>query len=78
MSDDLVKIRVGMTSARELELEVIAEGLEEMVNLAIEDGGMLWLTDDKGHRHGIVVQRLAFFEIETDRQSFGVGFGSGD
>jgi hypothetical protein len=67
-----------MTSARELELEVIAAGLEDTVNRAIVDGGMLWLTDEKGHRHGIVVERMAFFEIETDRKSRGVGFGPGD
>lgn len=75
MDDELVKIRVGMTSARELELEVPAAGLEETVDRAIHDGGILWLTDEKGHRHGIVVERIAFFAIETDRRARGVGFG---
>lgn len=78
MSDDLVKIRVGMTSARELELEVVAAGLEETVNGAIEDGGVLWLTDEKGRRYGIVIARLAFFEIDSERKTSGVGFGPSD
>jgi hypothetical protein len=75
---ETVKVRFGMVSTRELEIEVepghdIASELEK----ALEYGTrLLWITDGRGHRHGIVMEKVAFVEIESARRR-DVGF-SGD
>ncbi len=70
------KMRIGVEGAREIEIDVddfdtAVAGLEA----GLVDGSMIWITDSKGDRHGIVGGRLAFVEIEssTDRS---IGFGS--
>jgi hypothetical protein len=69
------KMRIGIEGARELELEVAdldeaTEALEE----GLADRAIVWITDSRGDRHGVVSTRLAFVEIEeaTDRS---IGFG---
>jgi hypothetical protein len=69
------KMRIGIEGARELEVEVTdldeaTEALEE----GLAERAIVWITDSKGDRHGVVSTRLAFVEIEeeTDRS---VGFG---
>ena len=69
------KIRIGVEGARELEIEVddyekVVKDLEK----GLETGAIVWLTDSKGDRHGVVGGRLAFVEIEasSDRS---IGFG---
>ena len=69
------KMRIGVEGARELELEVddfdVAVGsLED----ALADGSIVWITDSKGDRHGVVGGRLAFVEIESSNDR-SVGFG---
>lgn len=72
------KMRIGVEGARELELEV--DDLEAAVkNLekGLGDGSMVWITDSKGDRHGIVGGRLAFVEVESsDDRSVGFGLNS--
>ena len=69
------KMRIGVEGARELEIEVddlagAVSGLEK----GLADGSLIWITDSKGDRHGIVGGRLAFVEVESsDDRS--VGFG---
>ncbi len=68
-------MRIGIEGARELEIEV--EDLDTAV-AALEAGvgeeTVVWVTDSKGDRHGIVSARMAFIEVEiaSDRS---VGFG---
>ena len=69
------KMRIGVEGARELEVEV--EDLDAAVaslEAGLSDGSLVWLTDSKGVRHGIVGGRLAFVEIE-EQADRSVGFG---
>jgi len=75
---ETIKVRFGMAATRELEIEVepghdIASEFEaSMVGAA----PILWVVDSRGHRHGIVLEKVAFVEIESARRR-DVGF-SGD
>lgn len=68
-------VRVGVKSARELELEVEDS---DAVSAAFEKAlkrkdSVLWITDVHSHRFGIAIDSIAFIEIEQplDRE---VGF----
>ncbi|MEN8040177.1 MAG: DUF3107 family protein [Actinomycetota bacterium] len=70
-------VRIGVKSARELELEVddpsaVSAAYEKALK---SKDSVLWITDTREHRFGIAIDSVAFIEIErpTDR---GVGFGS--
>ena len=67
MISETVKVRFGMTATRELEIEVepghnISSEFEDATN---EGAAILWVTDTRGHRHGIVLEKVAFIEIEA-------------
>lgn len=70
-------VRIGVKSARELELEVDdPEAVSAAFREALEgDVAVFWVTDIHDHRFGIAVDSVAFIEIEraVDR---GVGFGN--
>ena len=69
------KMRIGIEGARELELQVddLAAATADLEK-AVGTNTVVWITDDKGDRHGIVGARVAFIEVEeaSDRA---VGFG---
>jgi hypothetical protein len=74
---ETTKVRFGMSSTRELEIEVepghdIATEFETAV---VKGTQVLWIRDTRGHRHGIVVEKVAFVEIESVRRR-DVGFAS--
>ncbi len=74
------KVRIGFQGARELELDVedsasAADTVEDAVGAG---DGMVWLTDCRGHRFGLVIEKLAFIEIEGDIGRQGIGFGVSD
>ncbi len=72
---DKVKVRIGVQAARELEFEVEdAAALIADLETAIADGAMLWVTDTKGERHGLVTDRIVFLEVEKEQNGRGVGF----
>ena len=75
MSDG-VKVRFGMISARELELEVEEDtDVAGMFQRGIEaDEPVLWITDTRGHRHAVAIDKVAYLEIETEARRHGVGF----
>ena len=75
---DTYKVRVGVDSARELEIEVEdPDAISTAYEKAIESGDpVLWITDAKGHRFGVSVASVAFIEFERPEQR-GVGFGLG-
>ena len=67
MINETAKVRFGMASTRELEIEVepghnIASEFETALN---EEANLLWITDTRGYQHGIVLEKVAFVEIET-------------
>jgi hypothetical protein len=73
---ETTKVRFGLQSARELEFEVEdAKAVIEAVEKARDGGvGLVWVTDAKGDRHGIAVDKLAFLEVQGEDQDRGVGF----
>lgn len=70
------KMRIGVEGARELEISVDdLDAAVKALEQGVTDGSLVWITDNKGDRHGIVSGRLAFVEVEatSDRS---VGFGA--
>jgi len=75
--EEQVRVRIGMTmTPRELDLEVAdAEEVVRSFQQAMEKGEqVLWLVDEEGHRHGLVVDKIAYLDVEAER-SKRVGFG---
>ena len=70
------KVRLGVSAARELELEVEdPDGVATAYETAVKKKEtVLWITDVRGHRYGIAVSSIAFIEVERPEQR-GVGFG---
>jgi hypothetical protein len=73
---DTTKIRIGMSATRELDIEMDEDAdVARALAAALESGdAVLWLTDTRGHRHGIVLDKLAFVVIEKAAKRE-VGFG---
>jgi len=72
-----VRVRIGMTmTPRDLDLEVTdAEELIRSFQQAMEAGEqVLWITEEDGHRHGLVVDKIAYLDVEAEK-STRVGFG---
>jgi hypothetical protein len=74
---DSVKVRIGLQGARELELEVDdADATRAAIEEAIDGGNALvWVSDAKGNRFGLVTDKLAFVQIDDGSDRTGVGFG---
>jgi hypothetical protein len=75
--EEQVRVRIGMTmTPRELDLEVAdAEEVVRSFQQAMEKGEqVLWIVDEEGHRHGLVVDKIAYLDVEVER-SKKVGFG---
>ncbi len=72
------KVRIGVQSARELELEVEdGEEVARQLETALGSGEALsWVVDSKGDRHGIAIDKLAFVQIEGEAARKGVGFAA--
>jgi hypothetical protein len=73
--NDPITVRIGMSSARELELsveepQVVADSYE---NALKGKDTVLWVTDTRGHRFGLAVASIAFIEVEQP-QDRGIGF----
>ena len=74
-----MRVRIGMTmTPRELDLEVAdAEEVVRSFRRAVEEAEkLLWLVDEEGHRHGLVVEKIAYVDVEPEK-STRVGFGKG-
>ncbi len=73
-----MRVRIGMSmTARELDLEVAdAEEVVRSFLRAMEQGDkILWVVDEDGHRHGLVVDKIAYLDVESAK-STRVGFGN--
>ena len=72
-----MRVKIGMTSVpRELDLEVedgqkVVSAFEEA--LAKEEN-VLWITEQDGRRFGLVVDKIAFVEVEPESDK-PIGFG---
>ena len=75
---DTPTIRIGISSARELEIQVddplvVSSAYEKALK---GKDTVLWVVDVRGHRFGISVASIAFIELE-EPQNRGVGFSAG-
>jgi hypothetical protein len=75
-----MEVRIGVVhTPKELTLE-INENVEDMlktIDQALKSGdALVWITDSKGHRVGIALDKLAYIEIESEEGAKRVGFGS--
>ena len=74
-------VRIGVTyTQREIEVDLddadpdrVAKDVEASVG---KGGGMLWLTDRKGRRVGVPVDKVAYVEIGSPSDDRRVGFGT--
>ncbi len=75
---DTTKLRIGLQSARELELDVAdAEASAQTLEDAVTGGDqMVAITDSRGHRFAIVVAKVVFIETESEGGTGGIGFGT--
>ncbi|MGI9667805.1 MAG: DUF3107 family protein [Acidimicrobiia bacterium] len=73
---DTYKVRVGVSSARELEFEVSdPDALSQSFEKAVKKGDpVLWIDDVRGQRFGIATSSIAFVQVERPEER-GVGFG---
>ena len=72
-----MRVKIGMSSTpRELDLDLEdPEALVASFEKALAgDERVLWVTDEEGRRHGLVVEKIAYFDIEPTRDKT-VGFG---
>lgn len=73
-------VKIGVTHAQReltLEMEGTVDDVASQVEAAINgNGSFLWLTDRRGHRVGIPLDKLAYVEIEGEDANRHVGFGS--
>ena len=76
MSNDTVKVRIGLEGVRELEFDVDdGEKLIKDIDAAIaKGGGLLWVKDARGDRHGLAVAKIAFVQVEGEKAAGVVGF----
>jgi hypothetical protein len=75
-----MEVRIGVVhTPKELTLDLDG-GVEEAfktIDKAIKGGDtMVWLTDSKGRRIGIALDKLAYIEVDSEEGSKRVGFGS--
>ncbi len=69
-------VRIGIKSARELEIEVedptaVSAAFEKALK---GKDAILWISDTNEHRFGISIESIAFVQIEAPADR-GVGFG---
>ena len=73
-----MKVKIGIAESNrvvELEVEDVAE-FEKMLETEFAGGpGLIWFEDTKDRRVGVPNQRIAFIEIDKERERT-VGFGS--
>ncbi|HEX7104377.1 MAG TPA: DUF3107 domain-containing protein [Acidothermaceae bacterium] len=73
-----MEVKIGVQySAREIVLESAqeADDIERLVTAALDAGGLLSLTDEKGRRVLVPVEKLAYVEIGESLERR-VGFGA--
>jgi hypothetical protein len=75
-----MEIRIGVVyTARELTVETddSVDGVTAAIEGAMAKGdSLLWLTDTKGRRIGVPVDKIAYVEVAADAGGRKVGFGA--
>ena len=79
MTDRTHRIKFGLTDvARELDLEVEdGEAVVSAFESALDsDTKLLWVTAKSGRRHGLVVDKIVYVDVEPPKEDRpGIGFG---
>jgi hypothetical protein len=71
------RAKIGLSQVpREVDLDVDdADAFMREFEDAVAGGSRVWwVTDREGHRHGIVVDKIAYIDVEPTRDSRRVGF----
>ncbi len=73
-------VRIGVTQAREVEVELADDTDPGQLRSHIEQtlgsaGGVLWLTDRRGRQVAVPVDKVAYVEIGTPADARRIGFG---
>ena len=75
-----MRVKFGMAdTAREIDVDVDdAESLMTEFEAAVGGGEnrVLWVTDEDGRRHGLVVDKIVYVDVEAEKPRTGVGFSS--
>jgi hypothetical protein len=75
-----MEVRIGVVyTARELNVETddSVDSVTATIESAMSQGdSFLWLTDKKGRRVGVPVDKIAYIEVVTDAGGRKVGFGA--
>ncbi len=75
-----MEVRIGVVySARELTVETddTVDTVAATIESAVGNGdSLLWLTDTKGRRIGVPVDKIAYVEVAADAGGRKVGFGA--
>jgi hypothetical protein len=75
-----MEVRIGVVyTARELTVETddSVDGVTAAIEGAMAKGdALLWLTDTKGRRIGVPVDKIAYVEVAADAGGRKVGFGA--
>lgn len=76
-----VDVRIGIVqTAKELEVELLDDADREKVlhdvETALAGGSVLWLTDRRGRRVGVPVEKIAYVEVGAPAAERRVGFGA--
>jgi hypothetical protein len=75
-----MEVRIGVVyTARELTVETddSVDSVTATIESAMSKGdAFLWLTDKKGRRVGVPVDKIAYVEVVTDAGGRKVGFGA--
>ena len=76
-----MEVRIGVVyTARELLVETddSVDAVTGAIDSAISAGdALLWLTDTKGRKVGVPVEKIAYVEVAADAGGRKVGFGAG-
>jgi hypothetical protein len=76
-----MEVRIGVVyTARELTVETddSVDAVTGAIDSAISAGdALLWLTDTKGRKVGVPVEKIAYVEVAADAGGRKVGFGAG-
>lgn len=74
-----MRVRIGISDSREIEAEVKSEkAFQSEIEAAFSDESarILWVNDSKGRKVGVPVDKIAYFELETEEERRNVGFGA--
>jgi hypothetical protein len=75
-----MEVRIGVVySARELTVDTddSVESVSSAIESALSGGdALLWLTDTRGRRVGVPVDKIAYVEVAADAGGRKVGFGA--